>query len=70
MSSNWRFCGAFQGGSAELQGCWNLAREKAFKKSKEFKAGASELMMLVPTFAFFFSWSQWRAPWASCINRL
>lgn len=53
MESGWKFCGAFSGASSELKAAWNDARQKAFQKNKEFKAGASELIMIIPLFNYF-----------------
>ena len=53
MDTNWKFCGAFSGAPAELKAAWNVARETAFGKHKEFKAGASELIMIIPVFGYF-----------------
>ena len=53
METNWQFCSAVTQGRDQLRNCWSDAREKAFCKSKEFKTGSSEVLMLVPVFLYF-----------------
>ena len=41
------------GGAPSLRDCFSVAREKAFKDNGSFKAGAAEMLMVLPVVLFF-----------------
>ena len=52
VAADWRFNRAL-GNATVLRGCFAKAREQAFSKGGDFKAGASEMLVVVPVMLHF-----------------
>jgi len=51
-NESWRFCSSL-GSHSRMKACFTKARALNFKSSKEFKAGASEMLMIQPVLLHF-----------------